>query len=235
GQLAADGQLGVQARGGVLEDHGHARAPDAVQRTGAQADQFGLAQPDRAAHAGGRRQQPQHGHGADGLAGAGLAGQPLDPPGREVQGDALDHLHRIVPAEGDSEVADAQRAHRPSSVTAVGSRPAPWGSVPPAAPSRSAEERVSSASRRESPMKLNDITTVRIARPGNTPSHQASMWLIAPEIIEPHSAVGGWAPSPRKDRPVSSRIAVPMSREASTITGPAMLGRMSLRSERQGE
>ena len=40
----------------------------------------------------------------------------------------------------------------------------------------------------------------------------------------PHSGVGGLAPSPRNDRPESSRIAVPMSRLASTSTGPTMFG-----------
>ena len=42
----------------------------------------------------------------------------------------------------------------------------------------------------------------------------------------PHSAIGGFTPSPRKDRPASSIIIVPMSSTAVTRIGPAMLGRM---------
>jgi hypothetical protein len=82
---------------------------------------------------------------------------------------------------------------------------------------------------------LNAITTVRIARPGKTPSHQESKFWIAAATIEPHSAVGGFAPSPRNDRPESSSVAVPMSRLARINTGPVTIGTMSVPSDRSGE
>ena len=76
-------------------------------------------------------------------------------------------------------------------------------------------------------MKLKASTTVKMARPGNRPTHQSLKFCAPSATIAPHSAVGGWAPRPRKDNPDSSSTALPMSRAASTSTGPAALGRMS--------
>ena len=69
-------------------------------------------------------------------------------------------------------------------------------------------------------MKLKASTTVKIARPGNVPTHQSLKFCVPSATIAPHSAVGGWAPRPRNDRPDSSRTAFPMSSVASTSTGP---------------
>ena len=60
------------------------------------------------------------------------------------------------------------------------------------------------------------------------PTHQSLKFCAPSATIAPHSAVGGWAPRPRKERPDSSSTALPMSRAASTSTGPAALGRMSV-------
>src|SRR5699024_9963459 len=228
GQLRADGELRVQARGGVLEHHGDLRAADRAQRAPLQTEELRPGQADRPTDLGGRGQQAEDGHRAHALARAGLPGEPLDPAGREIKIDSVHDRNGIAPPEGDREITDLQlRRHATSSPGAS------TGAA--AAPSRSAEASGSSASRMESPMKLNAITTVRIARPGKTPSHHASVLFIAVEIIAPHSAIGGCAPSPRNDSPVRSRIAVPMSNEASTSTGPAMFGRMSRRSDFHGE
>ena len=49
--------------------------------------------------------------------------------------------------------------------------------------------------------------------------------MLRPSLImEPHSAVGGWAPRPRYDSPASSMSTVPTSSTAHTATGPRMLG-----------
>ena len=82
---------------------------------------------------------------------------------------------------------------------------------------------------------MNAITTVKIARPGNTPIHHESKFCTAVDTIDPHSAVGGFAPRPRNDRPESSSVAVPMSRLARISTGPTTIGRMSVRNDRSAE
>ncbi|MNY05074.1 hypothetical protein D3C86_1377800 [compost metagenome] len=47
-------------------------------------------------------------------------------------------------------------------------------------------------------------------------------------IIPPQLGIGGWAPNPRKLRPVSSKIAEAKLAEATTSMGPEILGRMCL-------
>jgi hypothetical protein len=74
-----------------------------------------------------------------------------------------------------------------------------------------------------------------MARPGKTPIHHLSNCCVPSATIAPHSAVGGLAPSPRKDSPDSNSVAVPMSRVARTRSGPSTLGRMSTRRDRQAE
>src|SRR6202020_2123710 len=66
----------------------------------------------------------------------------------------------------------------------------------------------SKTSRRLSPRKLKASTTVKIARPGNVPIHQYWKYCVPSATIEPHSAFGGCAPSPRNDSPDSRRIAL---------------------------
>ena len=79
---------------------------------------------------------------------------------------------------------------------------------------------------RPSPRKLKPRTTVRIARPGNVATHHCAVRRRPSAIMEPHSAVGGTTPSPRKLRPAKVRMAAPTSSVISTISGPAALGRM---------
>ena len=62
------------------------------------------------------------------------------------------------------------------------------------------------------------------------PIHQLSKCWAPVETIEPHSAAGGRAPRPRNDSPDSSRIALPISSAASTMTGPATFGSTSIAS-----
>ena len=52
--------------------------------------------------------------------------------------------------------------------------------------------------------------------------------------IEPHSGVGGTAPSPRNDSPASSRIWLPKSSIASTSIGADTFGSTSRRREVNG-
>src|SRR5699024_2920234 len=222
-QLGADVQLGVQAGRRVLKHHRHPGTTDGVEPACAHPHQFGVAETYRTTHGGGCRKEAQRSHGTDALAGTGLSRQTLDLPGGQIQRDALHYRSGVLLTEGDCQFTDPQctsvRCACLGSARVRRARSAHGPSFTAGdlccslAPARSAEDNGSRASRRESPMKLNAITTLRIARPGKTPSHHASIWLIAPEIIDPHSAVGGWAPKPRKDSPVSRRIAVPMSSE----------------------
>src|SRR5207249_2531345 len=134
-----------------------------------------------------------------------LASQSEHLPGLEVEAHAVDNGQA---RDVDMQVRDLeQRRHaaRARSVT-------DWGS---------------NMSRKLSPRKLNARTTDTMARPGNTPIHQLSKCCAPVETIEPHSAAGGFAPRPRKDRPDSSRMAVPISSAARTMTGPATLGNTS--------
>lgn len=79
---------------------------------------------------------------------------------------------------------------------------------------------------------LKASTTVTIATPGATPIHHWLKYCEDSETIEPHSAAGGREPSPRNERPASSRIAPPTSSIASTSTGPTTPGSMSTLIER---
>src|SRR2546425_1926899 len=65
----------------------------------------------------------------------------------------------------------------------------------------------SSKSRNPSPMRLKPTTVTRIARPGNVAIHGAVSMNERPVAsIDPHSGVGGLAPSPKNDRPAVSTI-----------------------------
>ena len=69
-----------------------------------------------------------------------------------------------------------------------------------------------------------------MAKPGASVTHGTEdRRLRASLIILPHSAVGGLAPRPRKERPASSIIMVPMSSMEVTRIGPMMLGRICLK------
>ena len=71
------------------------------------------------------------------------------------------------------------------------------------------------------------MTERKMAIPGAkvTQGCVVSRFLVS-LIILPHSATGGFAPSPRNDRPASSIIIVPISSMAVTRIGPVIFGRI---------
>src|SRR5262249_37985618 len=82
----------------------------------------------------------------------------------------------------------------------------------------------SSRSRNPSPSKFSPTTTIMIAAPGKTASHQADCkYVWASFNISHHSGVGGWAPRPTKLSPAAVRIARPTLRVTSTIIGVSTL------------
>ena len=85
----------------------------------------------------------------------------------------------------------------------------------------------SSQSLTVSPRRLKIMTDTKIAKPGASVTHGcvARRFLVS-LIMLPHSGTGGFAPSPRKDRPASSIIIVPISNMAVTRTGPKIFGKI---------
>ena len=84
-------------------------------------------------------------------------------------------------------------------------------------------------SRSLSPRRLNVATVIKIAVPGARITQGAVCNIDRPLfIIAPHSAVGGIAPNPRKDKPANSIMIVPRSRAAVTKIVPAMFGKTCL-------
>ena len=163
------------------------------------------------------REQAEQREHRDRLAAPALAGDPEDLPRLDLVVDAVDDRDLARRSSAAGRAAPRRRA---------GSR-APLR--PPAAPSAG-----SNTSRRLSPRKLKARTTVKIARPGKVPIHHHWKYCVPSATIEPHSAVGGCAPSPRNESPDRSRIAFARSSVASTNTGPgdvrqARRGRASLR------
>ena len=85
--------------------------------------------------------------------------------------------------------------------------------------------RGSRTSRTPSPSRLKANTVTRIARPGNTPIHQAVVrkpW--ASYSMRPQEGSGGCTPSPRNDRAASDRIAKANEIDVCTTTGPEIFG-----------
>src|SRR6185437_2474423 len=154
------------------------------------------------------RQQAEQRQRGQGLPAAALAGDSHDLAGVNGERDAINCLLVTRPGRqlNRQPVDLKQRARHRRTTRAV---------------------RGSSMSRKASPMKLKASTTVRIARPGNMPTHQLLKFSAPSATMAPHSAMGGWAPRPRNDSPDSNSTALPMSSAASTSTGPAALGRMS--------
>ena len=74
------------------------------------------------------------------------------------------------------------------------------------------------------------MTETKIARPGAKVTQGTVVIRLRVSLIMlPHSAMGGFAPRPRKLRPASSIIMVPMSSMEVTRIGPMMFGRMCLK------
>src|SRR4029077_15250833 len=214
GQLLPDGEHRMKGRHRVLEDHPDVASRDSAQIAALQAQQI-LSSERRASlddRAGWQQaEQCEHRHR---LAAAALTRHAEDLCGLDVVVDAVDD-GREAPRrrESDSQALDLQQS---------GQRSSPphevWGSK---------------KSRRLSPRKLNASTTVKIASPGKVPIHHHWKYWVPSATIDPHSAVGGWAPRPRNERPERSRIAFARSSVASTITGPATFGRTSRNNARR--
>ena len=74
------------------------------------------------------------------------------------------------------------------------------------------------------------MTDIKIAMPVENVIHgEVVIRLRVSLIILPHSAVGGFAPRPRKLSAASSIIIVPISSMAVTRIGPMIFGRMCLK------
>ncbi len=68
-------------------------------------------------------------------------------------------------------------------------------------------------------------TVIMMAMPGKVVIHHAwRRYARPPESIRPHSAVGGSAPSPRKERAAPAMIALATPNVAITTIGPSTLG-----------
>ena len=62
-------------------------------------------------------------------------------------------------------------------------------------------------SRSQSPKKLSDITTRKMAKPGQNEIHHASSINCLPSLtLLPHAGIGSGMPAPRNDRVASVRI-----------------------------
>ena len=82
-------------------------------------------------------------------------------------------------------------------------------------------------SRKPSPKRLKDKTTIKMANPGTKVSQGASkMNLFPSERMLPQVALGGGTPKPRKLNPASVKIAPAMPMVAETRTGAIALGTM---------
>src|SRR5262249_11920278 len=94
--------------------------------------------------------------------------------------------------------------------------------------------RGSSASRRPSPSRLNDITVRKIARPGKIASQGALLRKRCAALsMLPHEGSGGCWPRPRNDRLASEMIAVAIESEACTARLGRMFGRICTTAMRQ--
>ena len=73
------------------------------------------------------------------------------------------------------------------------------------------------------------MTEMKMATPGERTIHGAVPSMERASLIMlPHSAIGGLAPSPRKESPANSIIIVPISRTDVTRIGPMILGSICL-------
>ena len=101
GDLAADGEDGVEGGHGLLEDHGDAVAADTADLFLVGLEQVLALEEDLAADdlPGWVGDQSQYGEGADGLAAAALPDQAHDLSRLDVVADAVDRLHHPVVGE----------------------------------------------------------------------------------------------------------------------------------------
>ncbi len=107
--LVADGVDGGQRGQRVLEDHADVLAADLRHGGVAEAEQFAPGELDRPGDLGALGEQPEYGHGRDGLSGAGLADDAEHLARTHGVGDAAYGLHVARFArEGDRQIADVE-------------------------------------------------------------------------------------------------------------------------------
>ena len=160
--LVADAQRRVQRGRRVLEDHGDRASAEPPVLLLGKPDQGVAAEPHGAVRDAPRRVEQAHDRErGDGLARPRLADD-CDPLSRgNGEGDVVDRAHHaVVGGELDAQLLDLQQR--------VSRRAADSGRHRHTRTGR----RGSSASRTPSPTKLTASTVEKIARPGNTVSHQ---------------------------------------------------------------
>src|SRR5690349_12976956 len=214
-ELPADGEHRMQRGHRVLEDHPDLAARDCAELALAQPQEVGPVEAGAPFDDRALRKEPEERQHRDRLAAAALAGDAEHLRGLDL---VVDPVHdRREPRRGwepDAQPLDVEQgAH---------------SFVPPPH-----DVCGSNRSRRLSPRKLNASTAVKMARPGNVPIHHHWKYCAPSATIEPHSACGGCAPSPRNERPARRRIAFARSRVARTSTGPATFGTTSRKSVRR--
>src|SRR5476649_2873638 len=205
GDLVADPHQRIERGHRLLEDHADAVAAQQAHLRRCQREEIAALEGDAAARdLQRRRQQPHDRAGGDRFARAAFAHDAQDLAGLEIEADVLDRV-RAVRALGqrDAEVADFQKAHR-------------WRA-----------SRGFMASLRPSPTRLSASTVRKMARPGKTLIHQAMRITLRPaQIMKPQDIRLG-SPSPRNDRPLSSRMALATIKLARTMMGERALGSIS--------
>ncbi len=107
GDLRADRQHRRERVHRFLEDDADTGAANGTERVVGGADEFLAAEPDAAGDPRFGRQQTEHAHGADGLAGAGLAHEREHASGGQGEGDVTDDGLRV--AERDAEPLDLEQ------------------------------------------------------------------------------------------------------------------------------
>src|SRR5215468_2174113 len=204
GDLKADRLHRVERGHRLLEDHRYLVATNVTHRFLGQCEQFFAGELDRAfdpAQAGWR--EPHDGKCGDTLARTGFADYCDSFFRRDIEGEIAHDGHPAAPyAERRRETRDGEqrRGHR-------------------------ALELGSEASRSASPSRLRPSTTAKMARLGNTASHQASRMFSKPSrIMPPQVAAGGGTPNPIKLSEASVRMAEASHNELITTTSEIMLG-----------
>src|SRR5471032_668809 len=205
GDLVADPHQRIERGHRLLEDHADAVAAQQAHLRWSQRQQVAILEGDAAARDSQRRRQESHdGGGGDRLAGAAFAHDAEDLAGLEIEAYILDRIGTVgALGQRDGEVADREQAHR-------------WRA-----------SRGFMASLSPSPTRLSASTVRKMASPGNTLIHQAMRITLRPAPIMKPQDIRLGSPSPRNDRPLSSRMALATIRLASTMMGESALGRIS--------
>src|SRR5439155_4150244 len=220
--LEADLEYGVQRRRRLLEDHRDPLAPDVRHLRAGQAEQVDPVENDAPAlDPAGRGHEAHDRERRHALAAARLAHEADDLAPLDVEVDAIDRLDQ--PVAGMEVRRQALDVEEPAAAgPTVRAEVLDDGRVRAHRLSRG-----SSASRRPSPSRLKPSTVSDSAIPGAKMRYAAvKIWSLASPIMRPHSAVGGWAPRPMKERAAASSTAVAMPSVPCTISGVRALGRM---------